>query len=75
MTEREREVLKYYYGQILTNAEIAQVLFLSEGTVRNYVSGLWKNYHAEDRTKAARTCLALWLGRTQDNYEDPDPKI
>ena len=59
LTEREREVLKYI-AQGMTNAEIAQVLFLSEGTVRNYVSSILEKLHVEDRTKAA--VLALRFG-------------
>jgi DNA-binding NarL/FixJ family response regulator len=44
----------------LSNAEIAQKLFLSEGTVRNYVSGILEKLEVEDRTQAA--VLALRYG-------------
>ncbi len=59
LTERESEVLKYI-AHGMTNAEIAQELFLSEGTVRNYVSNILEKLHVEDRTKAA--VLALRFG-------------
>jgi DNA-binding NarL/FixJ family response regulator len=59
LTEREREVLKYI-SHGMTNAEISQALFLSEGTVRNYVSSILEKLHVEDRTKAA--VLALRFG-------------
>jgi len=59
LTEREREVLKHI-AQGMSNAEIAQTLFLSEGTVRNYVSSILEKLGVEDRTKAA--VMALRFG-------------
>ena len=44
----------------MTNAEIAQNLFLSEGTVRNYVSGILEKLQVDHRTQAA--VLALRYG-------------
>jgi DNA-binding NarL/FixJ family response regulator len=38
--------------QGLTNAGIAARLHLSEGTVKNYVSGILSKLHANDRTHA-----------------------
>jgi DNA-binding NarL/FixJ family response regulator len=52
LTERELEVLKAL-GRGLTNAEIAARLFLSEGTVRNYVSAVLAKLEVADRTQAA----------------------
>lgn len=60
LTEREREVLKHI-AQGMSNAEIAQTLFLSEGTVRNYVSGILEKLGVEDRTKAAVMALRFGL--------------
>ena len=40
-------------GGGLTNAEIASKLFLSEGTVRNYVSSILSKLDVSDRTAAA----------------------
>ncbi len=59
LVEREREILKLI-SQGMTNAEIARNLFLSEGTVRNYVSGILEKLGVEDRTQAA--VLALRFG-------------
>lgn len=52
LTEREIDVLKALGGG-LTNAEIATTLFLSEGTVRNYVSSILSKLDVPDRTAAA----------------------
>ena len=59
LTEREREILKLI-SHGMANAEIAQTLFLSEGTVRNYVSSILEKLDVEDRTQAA--VLALRYG-------------
>jgi DNA-binding NarL/FixJ family response regulator len=52
LSDRELEVLKAL-GRGLTNAEIAARLFLSEGTVRNYVSTVLAKLEVADRTQAA----------------------
>jgi len=59
LVEREREILKLI-SQGMTNAEIAHSLFLSEGTIRNYVSAILEKLGVEDRTQAA--VLALRFG-------------
>ena len=40
-------------GQGMSNSEIAERLFLSEGTVRNYVSAVLAKLQVADRTQAA----------------------
>jgi len=59
LTDREKEVLKLV-SHGMTNADIAQTLFLSEGTVRNYVSSVLEKLDVDDRTQAA--VLALRYG-------------
>ena len=52
LTERETDILRLVAeGQ--TNHDIAQTLFLSEGTVRNYVSQIFTKLDVADRTQAA----------------------
>lgn len=52
LTEREKEVLMLIsHGK--SNAEIAENLYLSEGTVRNYVSSILEKLDVTDRTQAA----------------------
>jgi DNA-binding NarL/FixJ family response regulator len=58
-SERERAVLKLL-ARGLTNTEIAQKLYLSEGTVKNYVSAILAKLGVADRTQAA--VLALRSG-------------
>ena len=59
LSEREREVLGLL-ARGMTNAEIAKRLYLSEGTVRNYVSAVLAKLDVPDRTQAA--VLALRYG-------------
>jgi two-component system response regulator DesR len=53
LSEREREVLVAGQGGA-SIAEIAQALFLSEGTVRNYLSSAIQKLDVSNRTEAAR---------------------
>ena len=59
LTERELEILQEMV-QGKSNREIAQSLFLAEGTVKNYVSVIISKLQANDRTQAA--VLALKRG-------------
>lgn len=52
LTEREVAVLRLI-AHGLTNAEIAEQLHLSEGTVRNHVSAILAKLDVPDRTQAA----------------------
>jgi NarL family two-component system response regulator LiaR len=56
LSEREREVLGLL-ARGLTNAEIAERLYLSEGTVRNYVSAILAKLDVAGRTQAAVLAL------------------
>lgn len=52
LTERENQLLRLV-ADGLNNKEIADILFLSEGTVRNYVSALMEKLQLRDRTQLA----------------------
>jgi len=52
LTEREIDVLRLIAGG-LNNRDIADRLYLSEGTVRNHVSGILAKLGVSDRTQAA----------------------
>ena len=59
LSDREREVLRLLASG-LSNTEIAQTLFLSEGTIKNYVSLIFSKLGVIDRTQAA--ILAIRAG-------------
>lgn len=63
LSPRERDVLRLL-GKGLSNADIAEQLFLSEGTVRNYVSAVLAKLQVDDRTQAA--VLAVRHGLVDD---------
>lgn len=56
-------------GLGLSNKEIAAKLFLSEGTVRNYISKILEKLDLRDRTQ-----LAIWAVQTGVTSENIDPK-
>ena len=59
-SEREKDVLRLL-AQGLSNADIAQQLYLTEGTVRNYTSEIFKKLGVNDRTQAAIVALRYGL--------------
>jgi len=52
LTHREKEILALL-GHGMNNKEIAEQLFISEGTVKNHVSSLMAKLGLRDRTQAA----------------------
>ena len=68
-TDRERDILTLL-SQGLSNPEIAEKLFLAEGTVRNYISSLLKKLGVADRTQAA--ILAIRYGLVPKDLPDQD---
>jgi DNA-binding NarL/FixJ family response regulator len=60
LSERERDVLRLL-ARGLNNADIAQQLHLSEGTVRNYVSAVLAKLRVSDRAQAAVMALRYGL--------------
>jgi DNA-binding NarL/FixJ family response regulator len=60
LSEREREVLQLI-AKGLNNRQISEQLFLSEGTVRNYVSSIFSKLNVTDRTQAALIAVRFGL--------------
>jgi two-component system, NarL family, response regulator LiaR len=56
LSSRERQILQLIANGN-TNADIAERLYLSEGTVRNYVSSIFAKINVSDRTQAAVLAL------------------
>lgn len=50
ITEREKEILQLV-GEGMSNTEIAKKLYISVGTVKNYISNLYSKLEVEDRSK------------------------
>ena len=61
LTEREREILDLV-ARGLTNAAIAQRLFLSDKTVRNHVSNVFTKLHVAGRAEAVARARDAGLG-------------
>ena len=62
LSPRELDILTLL-AQGLSNADIAQQLYLSDGTVRNYTSEIFKKMGVSDRTQAAVLALRYGLVR------------
>jgi DNA-binding NarL/FixJ family response regulator len=60
LTGREIDILTLI-TRGYSNADIAEALFLSEGTIRNYVSDLLKTLEVSDRTQAAVVAIKYGL--------------
>ena len=60
LTDRELEILELL-AQRQTNAEIAAILFLSQKTVRNYVSAIFAKLQVADRAEAGLVARAAGL--------------
>ena len=64
LTEREYEIVGLMAGR-LSNREIAEKLFLSEGSVKQYVNQIYSKLHIEGDTRVKRKQLAdLFLQKT-----------
>lgn len=50
LTSREKEVLQLV-GKGMSNTEISKTLYISEGTVKNYISNLYAKLEVNDRSK------------------------
>lgn len=53
LTEREKEIVELMIKH-LTNREIADELYLSEGTVKQYVNQIYAKLHIEGDTRTKR---------------------
>ena len=60
LTTREYEIVELM-GQRLSNREIAERLYLSEGSVKQYVNQIYSKLHIEGNTRTKRTQLAALL--------------
>jgi len=56
LSPRERDVLRLL-ARGMSNSDIASTLYITEGTVRNYVSSIFSKLNVTDRTQAAVIAL------------------
>ncbi len=56
LTEKERQILKLLAGGF-SNKEIANSIFLAQGTVKNHVSNILSKLNTRDRTRAVLIAL------------------
>ena len=68
LSERELTILRQM-AQGTTNSEIAALLFLAEGTVKNHVSRILAKLQANDRTQAVINALRRGIV----SLDDPEP--
>jgi len=62
LTEREHQILELM-ARGLSNREIAERLYLTEGTVKNHLSHVFQKVSARRRTEALARARELgWLG-------------
>jgi DNA-binding NarL/FixJ family response regulator len=52
LSDKEIEIIEYV-AKGLSNKEISEAIFLSEGTVRNYISQILDRLELRDRTQLA----------------------
>lgn len=60
LTTREKEILSLI-AKGYSNSEVAEKLFLSTGTVKNYVTNILKKIEAKDRTEAVLKAKELGI--------------
>ena len=72
LTEREREVLELM-AQGHTNPVIATRVFLTEKTVRNYVSNIFRKLGVDNRVEAVIRAREAGLGRPRGPQDGRDP--
>ncbi|MEO0560577.1 MAG: response regulator transcription factor [Chloroflexota bacterium] len=65
LNDREREILSLLANG-LSNAEIGARIHLAEGTVRNYITGLFEKLEVSDRTQAAAKAWRYQLVNPDD---------
>lgn len=69
LTNRELSIL-YEISKGLKNKEIAEKLFLSEKTVKNYITGIFKKIKVEDRVQATIFAIKNDIEEIYENYSE-----
>jgi DNA-binding NarL/FixJ family response regulator len=67
LTEREREILHHLARGVSATDELAEILYISQKTVKNHLASIFQKLAVSDRTQAAIEAIRLGLA------EDPHP--
>lgn len=66
LTEREREILSHLARGVSATDELAEILFISQKTVKNHLASVFQKLAVSDRTQAAVEAIRLGLGEDQN---------
>src|SRR5690606_39917465 len=69
LTEREREILGHLARGVSATDELAEILFISQKTVKNHLASIFQKLAVSDRTQAAIEAIRLGLGERPDGGE------
>lgn len=67
LTDREREILHHLARGVSATDELADILFISQKTVKNHLASIFQKLAVSDRTQAAIEAIRLGLA------EEPEP--
>jgi DNA-binding NarL/FixJ family response regulator len=67
LTEREKEILHHLARGVSATDELAELLFISQKTVKNHLASIFQKLAVSDRTQAA--IEAIRLGLAEDRSE------
>lgn len=62
LTDREREILSHLAKGVSATDELADLLFISQKTVKNHLASIFQKLAVSDRTQAAVEAIRLGLG-------------
>ncbi len=65
LTDREREILSHLARGVSATDELAEILFISQKTVKNHLASIFQKLAVSDRTQAA--VEAIRLGLAEEN--------
>ena len=66
LTEREREILHHLARGVSATDELAEILFISQKTVKNHLASIFQKLAVSDRTQAAIEAIRLGLGEDSE---------
>ncbi|CAN5755229.1 response regulator transcription factor [soil metagenome] len=65
LTDREREILSHLARGVSATDELAEILFISQKTVKNHLASIFQKLAVSDRTQAAVEAIRLGLAEEE----------